>query len=58
MDPDLTLGTKNLQRSDIFKIAKNPYFGEQSKFSRFLVERYHASRVWIDEAILLGMEKI
>eukprot|EP01018_Ginkgo_biloba_P030444 Gb_20493 [translate_table: standard] len=58
MDPDLTPGTKNLQRSSIFQIAENPYFGEQSKFSRFLVERYHVGQVWINEGVLLRMEKI
>ena len=58
MDPVLTTGAQKLQNAGILQIAENPYFGEQSKFSQFLVERYHAGWVWIDEAVLLEMEKI
>jgi len=49
---------QRINKSGVFQIAKNPYFGDQAKFTRFLVERYHASHIWVDKDVLIEAEQI
>ena len=58
MAPIMAPIEKRLHQAGILQIAENPYFGDQAKFTRFLIERYHVDKIWIDEGVLIGAEQI